>query len=193
MSFYINLDSREDRREQFEEECKKMNINVERFSAIKNSNGAIGCSESHIAVLKRARDLKLDSVIIFEDDFQFLVSRKELDEIVSNLPNNYDIVMLSYAIKQYQPFNDMFGKVIESQTFSGYIVHSRFYDTIISNWETSLELLKLLPDDYGIYAIDMYSKRLQPCSNWYFSLKRVGKQRPGFSNIEKCEVDYGGC
>ena len=42
MSFYINLDSREDRREQFEEECKKMKINVERFSAIKNEKVTAG-------------------------------------------------------------------------------------------------------------------------------------------------------
>ena len=109
MSFYINLDSREDRREEFEEECKKMNLQVERFSAIKTFPGGIGCTESHLNVLKKARDLKLESVIIFEDDFQFLISREEYDQILLNLPTNYDVVMLSYNIKQSEPFNEMFG------------------------------------------------------------------------------------
>ena len=190
MSFYINLDSREDRREQFEEECKKMNINVERFSAIKTFPGGIGCTESHLNVLKKARDLKLESVIIFEDDFQFLISREEYDQILLNLPDNYDVVMLSYNMKQSEPFNDMFGKVIEVQTTSGYIVHSRSYEKIINRVEEGLRLFKLYSSDHHSYILDQYWKPLQPISNWYYSLKRVGKQRPGFSNIMKAYIDY---
>jgi GR25 family glycosyltransferase involved in LPS biosynthesis len=194
MSFYINLDSREDRREQFEEECKKMNINVERFSAIKNEKGGIGCTESHLNVLKKARDLKLESVIIFEDDFQFLISREEYDQILSNLPDNYDVVMLSYGLKYSKPFNEMFGKVLEVQTASGYIVHSRFYEKLINRLEEGLRLFKLYPyidPVYDKYINDQYWKPLQPVSNWYYSLKRVGAQRPSFSNLTNDYVDYG--
>ena len=190
MSFYINLDSREDRREQFEEECKKMNINVERFSAIKTFPGGIGCTESHLNVLKKARDLNLESVIIFEDDFQFLISREEYDQILLNLPDNYDVVMLSYNMKQSEPFNDMFGKVIEVQTTSGYIVHSRSYEKIINRVEEGLRLFKLYSSDHHSYILDQYWKPLQPISNWYYSLKRVGKQRSGFSNIMKAYIEY---
>ena len=190
MSFYINLDSREDRREQFEEECKKMNINVERFSAIKTFPGGIGCTESHLNVLKKARDLKLESVIIFEDDFQFLISREEYDQILLNLPDNYDVVMLSYNMKQSEPFNDMFGKVLEVQTTSGYIVHSRFYEKLINRLEEGLRLFKLYSSDHHSYILDQYWKPLQPISNWYYSLKRVGKQRSGFSNIMKAYIEY---
>jgi glycosyl transferase family 25 len=191
MSFYINLDSRIDRKEQFEEECKKMNLEIERFSAIKHEIGAIGCSESHLSILKKARDSKLDHVTIFEDDFQFLISREEYDQIISNLPINYDVVMLSYNLRKTESYNDMFGKVIEVQTASGYIVHSRFYDILISNWEEALNLFKQYPFEYGKYELDQYWKSLQPSSNWYYSLKRVGKQRPSFSNLENCNVDYG--
>jgi len=190
MSFYINLDSREDRREEFEEECKKMNLQVERFSAIKTFPGGIGCTESHLNVLKKARDLKLESVIIFEDDFQFLISREEYDQILLNLPTNYDVVMLSYNIKQSEPFNEMFGKVLEVQTTSGYIVHSRSYEKIINRVEEGLRLFKLYSSDHHSYILDQYWKPLQPISNWYYSLKRVGKQRPGFSNIMKAYIDY---
>jgi len=191
MSFYINLDYRTDRKEQFEEECKKMNLEVERFSAITHEKAPIGCSESHLSILKKARDSKLDHVTIFEDDFQFLISREEYDQIISNLPDDYDVVMLSYSMRRSNPYNDMFGKVIEVQTASGYIVHSRFYDILISNWEEALNLFKQYPFEYGTYGLDQYWKSLQPSANWYYSLKRVGKQRPSFSDLEKCNVDYG--
>lgn len=190
MSFYINLDSRSDRKEQFEQECKKMNLKVERFPAIKHEKGSIGCGESHLIVLKNARDLKLELVTIFEDDFQFLINRKEYDEILSNLPSDYDVVMLSYNMIHCEPFNEMFGKVIEVQTTSGYIVHSRFYDKLISNWEYALSLLKENPHTYAQYELDQYWKKLQPSSNWYYSLKRVGFQRPSFSDLERRNVDY---
>lgn len=191
MSFYINLDIRTDRRLQFEEECQKMNIVVERFPAIKHDIGGIGCTESHIAVLKKARDLKLESVTIFEDDFQFLISREEYDQILSNLPNDYDVVMLSYNMRQSEPYNEMFGKVIEVQTASGYIVHSRFYDNLINRMEEGLILFKNNPSDDHSFINDQYWKPLQPISKWYYSLKRVGLQRPSFSNLMNYDVNYG--
>jgi hypothetical protein len=51
-AFYINLEKREDRRKEFEEECKKMEITVERFPAIERSRGILGCHLSHITILK---------------------------------------------------------------------------------------------------------------------------------------------
>jgi len=190
MSFYINLDSREDRKMQFEEECKKMNIQVERFSAIKHNIGGIGCNESHLTLLKKARDLKLESVTIFEDDFIFLISPEEYVQIITNLPSDYDVVMLSYNLKQSQPFNELFGKVIETQTASGYIVHSRFFDKLIAREEEGLNLFKHHSHDHHNYIIDQYWKPLQASSNWYYSLKRVGKQRVSFSDLLNCVVDY---
>jgi GR25 family glycosyltransferase involved in LPS biosynthesis len=189
MSFYINLDSRTDRKEQFEEECKRMDLQVERVSAIRHDIGAIGCGESHLAVIKKARDLKLESVTIFEDDFQFLVSRDEYDHIVSNLPSDYDIVMLSYNMRQCEPFNDMFGIVKECWTTSGYIVHSCIYDRLIETWEEGLEFLKQPPHEVEKYALDVYWKRIDGLK-WYYSLKRVGLQRPSWSDLVRQHVDY---
>ena len=41
--FYINLDRRPDRRAEVEEEFKKMELVVERFSAIDRKPGIVGC------------------------------------------------------------------------------------------------------------------------------------------------------
>ena len=189
MSFYINLDSRTDRKEQFEKECKRMDLQVERFSAIKHEKGIIGCGESHLALIKKARDLELKFVTIFEDDFQFLVSRNEYDHIVTNLPSDYDIVMLSYNIQKSEPFNHMFGILKECWTTSGYIVHSRVYDRLIQTWEEALELLKQPPHEVEKYALDVYWKRIYKLK-WYYSLKRVGLQRPSWSDLVRQNVDY---
>ena len=50
--FYINLDKREDRRSQIEEQLSHYDLHhYERFSAIYKPLNGIGCAQSHLAVL----------------------------------------------------------------------------------------------------------------------------------------------
>jgi glycosyl transferase family 25 len=192
-SFYINLDERADRKAEFEHECVRMNLEVERYPAIRTYPGLSGCSQSHLNVLKLARERNYPSVMIFEDDFEFLISRDEFQSILSSIPENYDVVMLSYNLIRSEPHTELFGKVIEVQTTSGYIVHSRFYDTLITRWEEGLALLH----EHDLHAfdsrfiLDQYWKQLQPTSNWYYAMKRVGHQRPSWSNLYERNVSYG--
>jgi GR25 family glycosyltransferase involved in LPS biosynthesis len=190
-AFYINLDRRTDRRAEFEEECRRMNLEVERFPAVERTPGGIGCCHSHIEVLRMARDRKYPFVFIFEDDFEFLVSRSEFDEIVSNLPDQYDVVMLSYNLQRQEPYNDRFGKVLEVQTTAGYIVSSRFYDTLLDTWERGVKLYEQHPECHWLFLLDQSWKALQPHSRWYYSLTRIGKQRAGWSDLGQRYVDYG--
>ena len=46
--FYINLDTRPDRKIFFENQMRMLGLKAIRFNAIKNINGAIGCSLSHL-------------------------------------------------------------------------------------------------------------------------------------------------
>jgi hypothetical protein len=189
-AFYINLDSRTDRREQFEEECRRMNLSIERFPAVARNPGGLGCSYSHYNLIKLAKDRGYSSVVIFEDDFEFLVSREEFDSVMSSLPEDFDVVMLSYNLQRSEPYNERFGKVLEVQTTSGYIVNSRFYDTLLSTWEVSLAEYEKQPHCHWLYIVDQSWKHLQPVSRWYYSLLRIGKQRPGWSDISNGYTDY---
>ena len=192
--FYINLDSRTDRRAEFESECQKMGISVERFPAIRMPNApAIGCSKSHLECLKLARTRKYPYVYIFEDDFECLVTSDELQSILSVIPIEFDVVMLSYNLRQSAPYNATFGKVIESQTASGYIVHSKFYDALIARLEEGVTRMERDPSPGNICTCinDQYWKTLQPTSNWLYSLRRIGRQRPSYSDLERRNVDYG--
>ena len=72
--FYINLESRPDRKEHIEGQLKTVGFpNVERFNAIKmpNGDGRIGCSLSHIKCLEIAKERGYSHVLICEDDTLF--------------------------------------------------------------------------------------------------------------------------
>ena len=182
-AFYINLDHRTDRRAEVEKEFEEKGLTVERFPATQYSPGAIGCNLSHIGVLNLAKERGYESVMIFEDDFQFLVSKSEWDDLIAKLPASYDVVMISYNLVASTPHDETFNRVQEVQTTSGYIVHSRFYDKLIARWEEGAKLFMQNPTLDWIYILDQYWKPLQPEAEWFAYKVRIGKQRHSFSDI----------
>jgi glycosyl transferase family 25 len=182
--FYINLDKRTDRRFEIESEFERMGISGERFSAIVDSPGIVGCSKSHLAVLKEARRRNLPNVLIFEDDFLFLVSKEVLWERINEFFNWYkpfDVVMLGYAMGESEPIDKLIIKVLSAATASAYIVDAGFYDTLIDLYEISIPKL-ISTGDHSRYANDRIWSSLQPENRWYAFKERLGKQRDGFSD-----------
>jgi len=183
-AFYINLDHRTDRRAEIEAELDRIGITCERFPAIKYDPGIVGCNYSHIAVLKEAQRRGYESVLIFEDDFQFLVDKETFWSIMAETAKNvsYDVVMLGYNMRESKEHSEHLVKVVEAQTTSAYIVHSSMYTPLINLWEMATERL-IKTGEHWVYALDQIWKRLQPSSNWYATKVRIGLQRPSFSDI----------
>jgi hypothetical protein len=191
MAFYINLDSRTDRREQFEAECLKMDIQVERLAAIVHPKGvALGCSASHLAIIKLAREREYPHVMVFEDDFTFLVTKDEFNTVVNTLPEDYDVVMLGYHVNCEDVYSPAFGRTVDAQTTSGYIVHQRAYDKLIACWEQSMARFEESPHQHWLYICDQSWKPLQKELRWYHAIPRAGKQRAGWSDLAQAYVDY---
>ena len=71
-AFYINLDSRPDRKQHIENQLTTIGVHAERFKAIKLTNGALGCSMSHLKILEMAKKNAWSHVLIMEDDIKFL-------------------------------------------------------------------------------------------------------------------------
>ena len=190
-ALYINLDHRKDRKEDIENELKEKNIKFERFPAIKNENGAIGCSKSHLNVIKLAKERKYKKIIIFEDDFEFIVTKDEFNEEMNKLNNiNYDVCLLAYNTNNfYDSDYDFLYKIKDAQTTSGYIIHSHYYNKLIDCWEESLKNFEITGDK-NKYACDMSWKKLQQKDNWVCLKKRLGKQRDSYSDIEQKDVNY---
>jgi len=194
--FYINMDHRIDRKEQIEWELRKVGLPFERFPGIPTSPGIIGCGYSHLAVLKEARQRGYRNVLIFEDDFQFILDKTDfwnyMGKVLEDLPS-YDVIMLGYNINSWKPSHSIrVNKVLSAQTASAYIVHSKFYDELIALYEWALPLLEST-GKHWIYANDQVWKELQPNSEWYATVTRVGKQRAsmGETGTEPVFCDYG--
>ena len=185
--FYINLDHRKDRREEFENEVKLMNWEdkAERFEAIKNNIGIVGAGYSHTNVLKLAKQRGYKNVLICEDDFTLLVDKETLEKELTNFFDNhkdFDVCMLAYNLIRHEEIpGSCVNKVIEAQTSTAYIVNAKFYDPLIQLFEHSIPMLERT-HHHWIYANDQCWKPLQPISNWYSFKIRIGRQRPSFSD-----------
>jgi len=209
--FYINLEHRTDRLKEIEAELDGFNIPYERFNAISNPDfGIVGCTKSHLEVMKIARDRKYKNILIFEDDFKFIVSKKEFEYNIlklfgSNIDTSYDtsisnetkpidfnVCMLGYNLNKSEMCNEFpfLNKVLDAQTASAYIVNESFYNNLIELYEYAIPLLETTRQHWN-YANDQIWKRLQPNSKWYCFTQRIGIQRPSYSDNTKTFCDYG--
>lgn len=115
-AFYINLDKRTDRREQFEAEMKSVGLDgwVQRIPGMPYIKGFhakpdcdqcdrhAACGTIHKGIIKHAKDNNLKNVLIFEDDITFYnegpvsgieVIEKSLDQLAEQ--SSWDVVHLS--------------------------------------------------------------------------------------------------
>jgi glycosyl transferase family 25 len=193
---YINLEKRVDRRLFFLKECMRLGVpsnKLLRFDAIFNEKrGAIGCTKSHIAALTYAIDNKLDNILIFEDDVNFLLNinivYKTLDEL-EKIKDTFDIVQLTaYDINKRTPYTNLLDKCNYCTMGTGYIVNKCFMETLRSNM---LEGVKLLEEtNENRYTMDHYWHTLQPVSRWYTLHQRIVYQRKSYSDNEKQVTQY---
>jgi glycosyl transferase, family 25 len=185
---YINLDRRIDRKEQIEGELSKFDLPYERFSAIPHKIGAVGCSKSHLEILKTARNKGYKNILIFEDDFEFLVSRDIfLNNIKEFFESNiqFDVLMLAHCIVEAEFHNNLVDRAIKVHTTAGYIVNEGHYTTIINSLEHYTPLLEET-NHHWLYSCDVIWHECQRNGNYYILKPTIGKQRPSYSDISEC-------
>ena len=163
------------------------------FKAIKNSCGALGCSLSHLALLKYAKKHNLDHILIMEDDIMFLNPQIFIQNINNFLSNHKDFDVLLIAgnnMGEYTRIDENCVKIQKCQTTTGYLVKSHYYDKLIHNFEQGINhLIKNinLKDDY---AIDQYWTALQLVDTWYLLTPLTVSQKADYSDIEKRHTNY---
>jgi len=195
--YYINLDKREDRKKEILQELEKMDVNmnkVKRIPGVIENLACLGCSKAHLNALLDFEKTNHNNCLILEDDFMFLMDKKETNQQLNKFwdsGNEWDVLMLSGHIKKYQSANiNSLYKVNDGQTTSGYSVNRHYLPKLIQNYREGIEELRKCNKGRNGYCIDMYWKRLQPESKWFIFYPKIGKQRPGYSDIEKRVVDY---
>ena len=192
--FYINLDSRKDRKTHVEKQLKSIGIkNAKRFKAIELKNGAIGCSISHLKILEQAKENNLEHVLIVEDDITFLnpdLFINNLNKFLS-IQKDFDVVLIAgNNMPPYQEIDDYCIQVTKCQTTTGYLVQNHYFDTLINNYKMGISLLMNAPEKHNLYAIDKHWFYLQTIHKWYLIIPLTVIQRPDYSNIEQKSTNY---
>lgn len=207
-NFYINLDKRPDRKQDIEIELKKFGIiNPIRFKGIENNIGSIGCCESHIKILEKAKESNYPCVFIFEDDVKFLDHKEtynKLDRIL-NSGLGWDVILLGgNNYKPYTKISDDIVKVNNCQSRASYLVNSNYYDKLLQNFKEGLVNMKKSIKNHMLmnklsstdfkgerkYRGDQCWKELQKKDNWYLIIPLKVIQKPSMSDIEKKPVNY---
>ena len=113
--YLINMDKDTERLIKVTKECKKFNINFERFSGVNPlklskkelnkyvtqtcqnicPNGIIGCGVSHLKIYEDALKNNYKNILVLEDDVYFCDELyEEIDNAMKELPEDYDILYL---------------------------------------------------------------------------------------------------
>jgi glycosyl transferase family 25 len=191
---YINIDERTDRRWRFEKHMNEYDLTFERYSAIKDSFGPLGCAKSHLNVLKNARSNGYENIIIMEDDFAFNLPPKIVDEKLKLIFDNdlvFDVFHLSFRWRLYNDSEEYsyLKKLNFCHYCSCYIVNKQCYDEIIEWWEKSLVLLEHTKKT-SLYSCDISYTPLLRKKKWYSFHEPIGLQLSGYSNIENRYINH---
>lgn len=196
---FINLNERKDRLKQIQEELAFIpEDKIIRFEAIKNANGNLGCTKSHIACLNLAIKNNWKNVLILEDDAKWNNYDKSsivFENIYREHPD-FDVITLgnvgaSFDKKTY--------KLYSGQTTTAYFVNGHYYETLRDKFmEGERELEKITKDTTNEQkvriensnAVDQIWKQLQSKDNWYIVNPALMIQRPSNSSILGGFVDY---
>lgn len=194
-TYYINLESRTDRKEHVENELKKLGIdfkNVERFNAIMSKNGALGCSMSHLKCLQIAKEKDYEYVFICEDDITFLNPTLFLNQLEKFLSTNraWDVILVAgNNMLPYTPVDHTCIKVLNCQTTTGYIVKREYYDKLIENYREGIQK-QIKEPSVPDYKIDKHWFKLQRNDNWFLITPLSVIQREDYSDIEKKVTNF---
>jgi len=193
---YINLDTRPDRKTHIEEQLNSIGFkNIRRFKAIKTTNGAIGCTMSHLKCLEDAREKGLSHLLICEDDTLFLqpnVFIQQFNSFLARHPqNSWDVVLLAgNNMLPYSKIDDTCIKVTHCQTTTCYLVNGSYFTTLIDNIKAGLNNLMQDQKNGTLYAIDKYWLLLQKRDRWFLIIPLTVIQKEGYSDIENKTVNY---
>jgi len=205
--YCINLKERTDRWESCLKNFEKYEIsNYERIDAIKvnghlpsKRKGQIGCSLSFAKCFDKIINEKISKVLIFEDDFEFKLEKKELFEKLNksifDLPDDWDSIYLGGTVISdygYLPLQKYTTNLYKLQ--SAHCLHSTGFSLngvqkIINffgnteNWHVNLI------NQYE--AIDIFfAKNYQKETNSFITSELLCYQKINKSNIEDNIYDY---
>jgi hypothetical protein len=194
---YINLEKRKDRRQKMEKTLSIFPTVIRIEADYVQDNGALGCLQSHIKMLKYAIEHYPGKDVLFcEDDIDF-VGQKGYDPrtFLFNFfekKMKWDTLLLANHTQQSVPtvYKDL-DRTFDSQTCSCYLVRAGYIQNLLNVFENSIAVY----NSFGIWnnltnASDQCWKVLQKVDMWLVPDKTIAKQYQDYSDIQKTIVNY---
>jgi GR25 family glycosyltransferase involved in LPS biosynthesis len=203
--YYLNLDSREDRKSRIEDHFNKFKITAERIpgtiitpeQVTRYNEGMvldeynlglaparIGCAATQLKAVQAAKDSGAKNVLIFEDDaFIFEEHIEALKEALKELEYLPKWDMLFLGANVLAPIHQIaphVGKLTGAYCAHAYVINAHFFDKIL---EYKFEQFKAY-DEY------LFNEMRNPNYNIYAILPIVATQYESYSNIEGKDVNY---
>jgi GR25 family glycosyltransferase involved in LPS biosynthesis len=205
--FYINLDSRPERKEFMENQFSKYNIKAERFSAVyltDEQNKELvnrgfnfyddtrpdysprikSSTISHLSLIFKSKLFGYENVLIFEDDAVFDENiMEDLQKSVEDLQKlDWDVFFLGCGPLEVYKKTENLGRVVRALSSHAYAINGTYFSSILNN----LHFFKTYPaidHHYGHLGRDVNNKV-------FMSLKNLVYQKNGYSDIEKVDAVY---
>ena len=153
-------------------QAKKYKLNLQFHTVTKHENPIKGCLESHLQLIKQAKQNNLEYVAILEDDAKF-IRKPEF-----TLPKDFVLFYLGGSIKSIDSCDNTCNKALEVWSTHAYVLHSNSFDRVINDLE--------MYDG----PIDQYYVSLQKEGNCYVVKPLITTQKSGYSDIEGRNVNY---
>ena len=147
---------------------------------------------SHLKCVQIAKNNNWKSVLICEDDIEFLNPILLLDQLNLFLKKHaeWDVILIAgNNMLPYQYVDNSCIQVFNCQTTTGYIVNSHYYDKLIQNYKEGITKFMREPTNKS-YTIDKYWFELQKRNNWYLIIPLSVIQREDYSDIEKKVTNF---
>lgn len=198
--YCINLSRRQDRKQRCKNIFKKHQIDAEFFDAIDGSTietkqfkydahakpyfsvGMIGCTHSFIKVFEDAKQKKYQTILVLEDDVEFVENFNKLfKEYFEQIPNNWTML--------YTSGNHRGEQYIQQTTENIY----RIKNTLTAHFlGLKYEILDELIKETSKFTMpnDWHFAEVQKRTNAYCMVPHLTWQREGFSDNEQKEMNY---
>lgn len=190
--YCINLEERIDRWEQAQVEFDKIGItkDVQRWPATKHSDGNLGCTLSHMSLIKHCIKNGYKNVLVFEDDVLFVESdverlKKSLKDLFEM--GNWDLFYIGATIdpnvSRFDRVTDEILRTNFAYTTHAYAANQQAFKPMVEAWET------MLSRGHTIVDTTLSSEIVRKRGKSFIVDPIYAIQQPGLSNIGNNVVD----
>jgi GR25 family glycosyltransferase involved in LPS biosynthesis len=102
--FVVNLERRKDRLDSIKKEMEYIGWDYEYFPAV-DTNSHVGCTRSHLEIIKLAKERNYEKVLIVEDDCTIMPYAKSMIEQIENESEGFEFAVVNLAPTINRPVN----------------------------------------------------------------------------------------